>query len=129
MNDKAFIEAIRDTPEGFGLDGTYYPTALLLTGIDLGRSGGLLRGFREWLVVRRGECIGLHWHQLVLLELFPDRGLQGWKNPEHLTPDEHSRAVAHLFALVLEFLDLRGNPRELGRMYTRHEAMYAHIQG
>ncbi|SER03126.1 hypothetical protein SAMN04487983_1010160 [Streptomyces sp. yr375] len=129
MNDNALIEAIRDTPEGFGLNGAYYPTAMILTGIDVGRSGGLLRGFREWLVVRADECNGLQWHQLVLLDLFPDMRLQGWKNPEHLTPDQHRQAVDHLFSLVLEFLDVRNNPRELGRMYTRHETMYAHIEG
>ncbi|MFF5183793.1 hypothetical protein ACFY30_08385 [Streptomyces sp. NPDC000345] len=129
MDDKAFIEAIRDTPEGFGLNGTYYPTAMFLTGTDLGRSGGLLRGFREWLVVRRDECNGLQWHQPVLLDLFPGMKLQGWKHPDHLTPEQHAQAVEHLFSLVLEFLDVRSNPRELGRMYTRYEAMYAHIQG
>ncbi|MFI7403604.1 hypothetical protein ACIBW9_24540 [Streptomyces sp. NPDC049541] len=129
MNDKEFIEAIRDRPEGFGLNGTYYPTAMFLTGIDLGRSGGLLRGFTEWLVVRRGECNNLYWHQLVLLDLFPDMKLQGWKDPDHLTPDQHRQAVEHLLSLALEFLDVRNDRRRLGRMYARYEAMYAHIEG
>ncbi|MGW1500856.1 hypothetical protein ACWCQW_20130 [Streptomyces mirabilis] len=129
MNDKKLIERIRDHPEGFGLNGTYYPTAMFLTGIDVGRSGGMLRGFTEWLVVRRGECNNLYWHQLVLLDLFPDMRLQGWKDPDHLTPDQHRQAVEHLFSLILEFLDARSDPRQLGRMYTQYEAMYAHIQG
>ncbi|MET7450722.1 hypothetical protein ABZT03_02280 [Streptomyces sp. NPDC005574] len=129
MRDKEFIEAFRDGQEGFGLNGTYYPTVMFLTGIDVGRSGGLLRGFTEWLVVRRGECISLYWHQLVLLDLFPDMKLQGWKDPGHLTPDQHRQAVEHLFSLVLEFLGVRNNPRVLGLMYTRYEALYAHIEG
>ncbi|WLW54142.1 hypothetical protein [Streptomyces sp. YU58] len=129
MKDKEFIEEFRDSPEGFGLDGTYYPTVMFLTGIDMGRSGGLLRGFTEWLVVRRGKCNNLYWHQLVLLDAFPDMRLQGWKSPEHLTPDQHRQAVENLFSLVLEFLDVRSNPRQLSRMYTQYEAMYAHIWG
>ncbi|MDH6627676.1 hypothetical protein M2271_005503 [Streptomyces sp. LBL] len=127
MNDKMIVEAIRDSPEGYGLNGTYYPTAMLLTGIDLGRSGGLLRGFTEWLVVRRGECSSFYWHKLVLLDLFPDLGLRGWKDPGHLTPEQHRQVVHHLCSLILEFLDVRNQPRELGLMYTRYEAMYAHI--
>ncbi|MFI5677360.1 hypothetical protein [Streptomyces cellulosae] len=127
MNDRKTVEAIRDSPQGYGLNGTYYPTAMLLTGIDLGRSGGLLRGFTEWLVVRKGECSSFYWHQLVLLDLFPDLDLREWKNPDHMTPEQHRQAVEHLFSLVLEFLDVRNKPRELGLMYTRYEAMYAHI--
>ena len=129
MNDEGFIEAMRDKPWAFGLDGKYYPTAMFLTGIDVGRSGGMLRGFREWLVVRRGECNNLQWHQFVLLDLFPDMRLQGWKEADHLTPDQHRQAVNHLLSLVLEFMDMRRDPWELGRMYMRHEAMYAHLQG
>ncbi|GAA4043849.1 hypothetical protein [Streptomyces shaanxiensis] len=129
MNDKQFVEALRDSPQGYGLNGTYYPTAMFLTGIDFGRSGGLLRGFTEWLVVRRGECSSFYWHKLVLLDLFPDIDLKGWKNEDHLTPEQHRQAVDHLFSLVLEFLDVRNKPRELGLMYKRYEAMYAHIWG
>ena len=129
MNDKQFVEAIRDSPEGNGLDGTYYPTAMFLTGSRRRQVGRTARGFTEWLVVRRGECSSFHWHKLVLLDLFPDMSLKGWKNPDHLTPEQHRQAVDHLFSLVLAFLDVRNDPRELSRMYTRYEAMYAHIWG
>jgi hypothetical protein len=129
VDDKRLVEKIGEHPEGYGLDGTYYPTAMFLTGIDVGRSGGLLRGFTEWLVVRRGECSSFYWHKLVLLDLFPDMRLDGWKDPDHLTPEQHRQVVEHLFSLVLEFLDVRNKPRELGLMYTRYEAMYAHVWG
>ncbi|MFF7545310.1 hypothetical protein ACFZCU_17040 [Streptomyces canus] len=129
MDDKKLIKSLRESPEGYGLDGTYYPTAMFLTGIDVGGSGGLLRGFTEWLVVRRGECSSFYWHKLVLLDLFPEMSVGDWKNPNHLTPEQHRQAVEHLFSLVLEFLDVRNSPRELSRMYTRYEAMYAHIWG
>ncbi|MCD7441324.1 hypothetical protein K4B79_24255 [Streptomyces lincolnensis] len=127
MKDREVIEAIRDHPQGYGLDGTYYPTAMFLTGIDVGRSNETLRGFTEWLVVRRGELNSFYWHKLVLLDLFPDMSLYTWRSPEHLTPEQHQQAVEHLFSLVLEFLDVRNSPQELGRMYTRYEAMHAHV--
>ncbi len=129
MDDRQFLKALRDSPEGHGLNGTYYPTAMFLTGIDIGVSGGLLRGFTEWLVVRRGECSSFYWHKLVLLDLFPDIDFEGWKNPDHLTPDQHREAVEQLCSLVLDFLDVRDNPRKLGLMYTQYHAMYAHIRG
>ncbi|WP_333739850.1 hypothetical protein [Streptomyces sp. IBSBF 2806] len=127
MNDRAAIEAMRDNPEGRGLNNTYYATAMFLTGMDVGMSGGLLRGFTQWLVVRRGECSSFYWHKLVLLDLFPDMNVGGWKNPDHLTPEQHEQVVQHLFSLVLQFLDVRNDPWELGRMYARHRTMYAHI--
>ncbi|MFI1359281.1 hypothetical protein ACH4TV_37770 [Streptomyces sp. NPDC020898] len=129
MNDKQLIEKIGAHPEGYGLNGTYHSTVMFLTGIDVGRSGGLLRGFTEWLVVRRGECNSFYWHKLVLLDQFPDVSFQNWKDPGELTPEQQQQAVEHLFSLVLEFLELRNKPRELGLMYTRYEAMYAHIWG
>ncbi|WP_427920842.1 hypothetical protein [Streptomyces sp. cg40] len=129
MNDRQSIEALRDSPEGYGRDGTYYATLMFLTGMDVGRSGGMLRGFTEWLVVRRGECSSFYWHKLVLLDVFPDIDFKDWKNPDHLTPEQHREAVDHLFSLVLEFLDVRDRPHEMGLMYTRYHAMYAHIWG
>ncbi|MGW1729141.1 hypothetical protein ACWCQK_40685 [Streptomyces sp. NPDC002306] len=129
MNDKQLIEKIRDNAEGYGLDGTYYPTVMFLTGTDIGRSSGLLRGFTEWLVVRRGECNSFYWHKLVLLDLFPDMNFRDWKAPSHLTPDQHRQAVEHLFSLILEFLTVRNDSRKLSRMYTKYEALYAHIPG
>ncbi|MDQ1038612.1 hypothetical protein QFZ75_005028 [Streptomyces sp. V3I8] len=128
MNDKQLIGKIGEHPEGYGLNDTYHSTAMFLTGIDVGRSGGLLRGFTEWLIVRRGERSSFYWHKLVLLDLFPDMRLNGWKDQGHLTSDQHRQAVEHLLSLVLEFLDVRNQPRELGLMYTRYEAMYAHVR-
>lgn len=127
MTDRLLIEQLRDSPEGVGLTRAYYPTVMFLTGADTANSYGMLRGFTEWLVVRRGECNSLYWHQLVLLELFPEMPLRGWKETGHLTPEQHRQAVEHLFSLVLEFLDVRDDPRQLGRMYGQYDAMYAGI--
>ncbi|MFJ4834747.1 hypothetical protein ACIP79_33290 [Streptomyces sp. NPDC088747] len=127
MTDKQTIQDIRDHYEEYGLNGTYYPTVMFLMGLDVGRSNGLLRGFIEWLVVRQNERSSAYWHQLVLLDLFPDMRLNDWKRTDHLTPDQHRQAVEHLFALLLEFLDVRNDPQDLGRMYTRYAAMSKHL--
>ncbi|MBQ0848965.1 hypothetical protein ACFU9Y_12530 [Streptomyces sp. NPDC057621] len=128
MNDKQLIEKLIEHPESYGLNGTYHSTAMFLTGVDAGRSGGLMRGFTEWLVVRRGELNSFYWHKLVLLDQFPDMPLDDWKDQDHLTPEQHGEVVEHLLALLLEFLDVRGRPQELGLMYARYEAMFAHIR-
>lgn len=125
MNDKEFIEVIRTRPGVFGLNGSFYPTAMFLEGFDTGRSGGLLRGFREWLVLRRGERCSLQWPLLVLQEALPGIDAGRWKQPDLLTADQEGRAVDHLFSLVLEFLDIQSDPRRLARMYAEYEALYA----
>ncbi|MET8825899.1 hypothetical protein ABZX40_10290 [Streptomyces sp. NPDC004610] len=128
MNDKQTITNVRDNPGGYGLNQTYYATAMFLTGVDLGRSGGLLRGFTEWLVVRRGECSSFYWHKQVLLDLFPDERLVGdWREPDHLTPAQNREAVDHLCSLVLAFLEVRDSSQKLSLMYKRFAAMHAHI--
>ncbi|MER7820461.1 hypothetical protein [Streptomyces sp. NPDC096153] len=45
---------------------------MFLIGFDGGRSGGLLRGFTEWLIVRKGERSSFGWQALVLEEALPD---------------------------------------------------------
>ncbi|MFF4502914.1 hypothetical protein [Streptomyces sp. NPDC001401] len=104
MNDKDCIEAIRDRPGMFGLDGTYYPTAMLVLGIDVGTSGRLLAGFREWLLARKGEESSFMWIPLVLEDAFPGTGIRHWKS---LAESQQQPAVDHLFALLIEFLTER----------------------
>ncbi|GAA3844645.1 hypothetical protein GCM10022403_090680 [Streptomyces coacervatus] len=104
MNDKGLIENIRDRPGMYGLDGTYYPTAMLVLGIDLGTSGRLLDGFREWLLARKGEESSFMWMLLVLEDAFPGTGIHHWKS---LTENQQQPAVDHLFALLIEFLTER----------------------
>src|SRR5439155_10334091 len=41
-------------------------------GFDVATYGGLLTGFREWLIVRLGYANNLAWTQLVLRLAFPD---------------------------------------------------------
>lgn len=117
MGDKHFIEQLRARPGMYGLNGTYHPTAMLLVGFDLARDGGLLRGFREWLTVRKGERSSLVWYALVFQEALPGVTLRNWGR---LEPEQDQRAVDHLFSLVLEFLDVRDDAEVLARMYAEY---------
>ncbi|MFB0618674.1 hypothetical protein [Streptomyces sp. AGS-58] len=104
MTDTELIASIRDRPGMYCLDGSYYAAAMLVAGIDLGRSGRLLDGFREWLLARKGEESSFVWILLVLEDAFPDAGIRHWSQ---LTDDRQQQAVSHLFALLLAFLSER----------------------
>ncbi|MER5530733.1 hypothetical protein ABT075_40190 [Streptomyces sp. NPDC002677] len=106
MTDRELIEKIRDRPGMFGLDGSYYPTAMFLTGLDLGTSGRLLDGFRAWLLERRSEESTFIWPLLVLEDAFPDSGVRHWTD---LTREQQQPATQHLFTLLLAFLAERGS--------------------
>ncbi|MFC7307827.1 hypothetical protein ACFQVC_26830 [Streptomyces monticola] len=125
MNDKELVEAVRDRPTMYGLNGTYYPTATYLLGCDMARSGGLLRGFNEWLIVRKGERSSHMWVALVLKEAIPDFQFTGWKQLNHLSPEQDQVAVGLLLSLVLEFLDVRDDSVKLAGMYAAYHELYA----
>ncbi|MER7820463.1 hypothetical protein [Streptomyces sp. NPDC096153] len=122
MADKQLVEQLRARPGMYGLNGTYHPTAMLLLGFDLARDGGLLRGFREWLIVRKGEPSSAVWYALVFQESLPGVSLRNWG---HLEPEQDQRAVDHLFSLVLEFLDVRDDSDSLARMYAEYHSLQA----
>jgi len=104
MTDRELIEKIRDRPGMFGLDGSYYPTAMFVTGLDVGTSGRLLDGFREWLIQRKGDESSFIWPLLVLEDAFPDAGIRHWTS---LTESQQQPTTDHLFALLLAFLTER----------------------
>lgn len=104
MTDRELIESIRDRPEMYCLDGTYCAAAMFVAGIDLGTSGRLLDGFREWLLARKGDESSYMWIPLVLEDAFPGAGIRRWKQ---LTPEQQQPAVDHLFTLLVAFLSER----------------------
>jgi hypothetical protein len=101
MTDRELIEKIRDRPGMYSLEGTYYPTAMFITGLDIGTSGRLLDGFREWLLARKGEESSFTWIPLVLEDAFPGTGIRHWKS---LAESQQQPAVDHLFDLLTAFL-------------------------
>ncbi|GAA4009813.1 hypothetical protein GCM10022384_64090 [Streptomyces marokkonensis] len=123
MVDTEFIEQLRARPSMYGLDGSYYPTATYLLGLDQALSGGLLRGFDEWLSVRSGEHSSLAWVARVVKDSVPDFELRNRGSLSELTAEQNQRAVEELFSLVLAFLRVRDDRQALAGMYVQHRAL------
>jgi hypothetical protein len=100
------------TPLGFDVGVAF------LQGFDLACNGGVLLGFREWLIVRLGSGNNLAWSELVLRCTFPDA-----ENPSQrlLQPGGQQHAVALLFGLLEEFYQERDTPQGLRRIYLRYQ--------
>ena len=108
------LTAVRQRPSMHGLDGTYATITAFVLGCDAGSSGGMLTGFREWLVVRLDNGNNLGWPALIR-HLAP----QGWTHP--LTPEADTEAVTALFDLLEEFLEQREQPDSLFKIYTAYQ--------
>jgi hypothetical protein len=77
----------------------------------------LLTGFREWLVTRAGRGDNLVWWSLVAHLTEP----VGSKNTSTMDADLDARAVATLFELLDEFLELRDEHDGLRRIFAAYE--------
>jgi hypothetical protein len=108
------LTAVRQRPSMHGLDGTYATMTAFVLGCDAGSSGGMLTGFREWLVVRLDNGNNLSWPALIR-HLAP----QGWTHP--LTPGADAEAVTALFDLLEEFLEQREQRDSLFKIYTAYQ--------
>ncbi len=97
---------------------------MFLVGFDMARSGGLLRGFTEWLVVRKGESSSFGWQALVLDEALPDVEGCGWNKLKHAASRQEEEAVDLLLALLLEFIEIRDNVLALARVYAQYHALH-----
>ncbi|MEV7994509.1 hypothetical protein AB0O67_22105 [Streptomyces sp. NPDC086077] len=124
MNDGNFFQLVRDRPGLYGLDGSYSNAVTFLIGFDMARSGGLLRGFTEWLIVRKGESSSFGWQALVLEEALPDVQRYGWNKLKQLTPRQEKEAVNLLLTLLLEFIAVREDVLALARVYAQYEALH-----
>ncbi len=126
--DKEFIERVQSRPGLYGLDG-YRNAYMFLVGYDQARSGGLLRGFTEWLIVRKGECSGFGWQALILDEALSEIESNGLGKLEHLTARQEQECVDRLLALLLEFLTMRDDALKLAQMYAQYASLYAIPEG
>ncbi|MFD4172099.1 hypothetical protein [Streptomyces anulatus] len=125
MSDKDFIESVRDRPGIYGLGGSYGDAVMFLIGFNEARSGGLLRGFTEWLVVRKGECSSLGWQALVLDEALPH--IEGWGRHKlrSTNSQQEKEAVQLLLSLLREFLTVRDDVMALARMYAQYNSLHS----
>jgi hypothetical protein len=112
---------VRDRPGMYLQGGDRYDvvTAFIL-GCDMGNSGGLLRGFEEWLLQRRGGPRNVHWSGLVVSIAFSEDD----KEPpliQNFDADQHRRAVATLWELGDQFLRESGTLLQTREIYAGFE--------
>src|SRR4051794_6854569 len=103
------IEALRSRPGMFVNVETFDVVTAFLCGYDAALHGGLLVGFREWLIVRSDGGNNFTWDGLV-------RGLIG----ENSLSDE-TKAIELLFCLLEEFTDVRDARDGLRRILMSYE--------
>jgi len=100
-------------------DANYQAVAAFLLGYDTASEGGVLLGFREWLIPRVGGRNNLVWPVLVLYLAFPNAEDPRVEVVSSAATEKH--AIDVLFRLVMEFDDLRRKPNGLRKVYLDYE--------
>ena len=118
MSLPPLLESVRKHP-GMYLSRVEFDLAVaFLDGFDLASNGGLLAGFKEWLVVKLDFAHDLTWPGLVLLLTFPQMDSPG---SQLLQGDNQKRAVESLFGLLEAFWQEREASEGLRRIYRQYE--------
>ena len=107
---------LRKRPGMYVSPATYDTAVAFVDGYDTATHGGLLVGFREWLVVKLGEGNNLVWSALV-------SDLMQCTTPmkELKSQDDHNAAIEFLFATLDQFLDERDERDGMRRIYAAYE--------
>jgi len=112
------LQRVAKQPSMF-LDVTDFRRACgFLIGYDMGCSGALLVGFREWAIVKADTGNNLNWSGLAMLLLFPD-STEFEKTIEQIS--DHDSAIKALFDLICEFIEVRAQYDGLRRIYSNYE--------
>ncbi|AGP39168.1 hypothetical protein [Sorangium cellulosum] len=98
---------------------TYFVVAAFVLGYDMAHAGGVLAGFREWLVLRLGMGSNLTWMMLVLHAAFPEES-----NPHDVviaSPTAQRQAIDILFDLIDEFHEVRAERDGLRKLFVSYD--------
>jgi hypothetical protein len=113
------FENVRARPGMYLPASTYVAAAAWVEGYDRAHEGGVLTGFREWLVVKAGGGNNLYWFALVLELAFPKS-----RNPQaepSKTPASEKQAIDALFRLISEFWVQRSKFDGLLEIYRAYD--------
>lgn len=96
---------------------SYDAAVAYVEGANAACDGGLLRGFREWLIVKFGGGNSLVWWALVLFLIFPES-----KNPlvEYDKFDDQQALIEQMYGLLDNFYEER-QEKGLRRIYMDYE--------
>jgi hypothetical protein len=111
------LEHVKQRPSMY-LNATDFDSAVaLIIGYNLATPGGLLVGFREWLITRIGGGNNLAWPGLALMLAFPDTNQPG----KQLSRKGNQEKAFHLmFQLLEEFWNERESDQGLHGIYFRY---------
>ena len=111
------LRRVREHP-GMYFRAEFHVATAFIGGFDLASEGGLLVGFREWLIIRLGYGNNLDWAALVVRLTFPEA-----QSPsDHLRAEDNQKlAIESLFHLLEAFLKERESPDGLRRIFVRYE--------
>jgi len=101
---RQILGELQTHPRMFVLDDGYVSLVAFIDGLALGTDGGVLDGFREWLV---REVIGTpdsrHWSVLVASRVSHDVR-EGRRSLAAMSAEEQAHASAELFTLLMRYL-------------------------
>jgi hypothetical protein len=109
MSLPAPLEGLRRQTGMYVNPPTFDGVVAFIDGYDMALSGGLLVGFREWLIVRANEGNNLTWGALVASLI------------DHSHGRDDKLSIARLFATLDEFVALRTADGGLRRIYVHYE--------
>lgn len=110
------FEEVCKRPGMYFTEPSYEVVAAFLLGFDLATQEGVLRGFREWLIVRFDGGNNLVWSELVLQLTF-----LGHSDPSARARESPQEAIDALFRLVREFSSARAEPDGMRRILLSYE--------
>lgn len=116
---RSLFESVRSRTGMYFSQETYAVVAAFVFGYDAACEGGLLAGFREWLVVRLRTGSNLHWTALVLHAAFPDAASPQEAASAGSAAERH--AIDTLFDLLAEFDAVRANKDGLKDVFVAYE--------
>jgi hypothetical protein len=96
---------------------SYDTVIAFVAGYDEALSGGLLVGFREWLIVEIQDGNNLSWSGLIREVI----RRSGKMSMDSLQPEDHAAAIELLFLTIEEFLTERDRRDGLHRIYLAYD--------
>ena len=116
---RTVFENVRLRTGMYIVDATYESVAAFVLGYDIACEGGVLVGFREWLIPRVGTGNNQGWPELALYLAFPEADR---RVPVRLTAEMQKHAIDSLFRTISEFDDARRNRGGgLRKVYLEYE--------
>ncbi|XYH97566.1 hypothetical protein ACMHYB_59065 [Sorangium sp. So ce1128] len=113
------FENVRKRTGMYFQEQTYSVVAAFVLGYDMAHEGGVLAGFREWLVLRLGTGTNLTWMALVLHAAFPDEVSP--RDAFVADPGAQRHAIEVLFQLIDEFDQVRAKRDGLRNIFVSYD--------